>query len=430
MQHYLKYRGAEYVLCVCAAASLVATICAGFVLEDSLSANAGAIFLLAAVLQALLLLFAYRKLTVGIGIAVGVVLAVAAVVYIQTRHPMTNETENSLFLFLLIGVLTSLLVFLLGRSRAGVIALFLAGNLVIAGAHFLQFPAPLWGALLFPLACGFLLLYRVYMVMLGRAVLGKIRLGRYLRQTVLVVLCAAVFAGGLFWGVIRPLHPPTQELKLITTLKSMQIMERLGVSSVKMVFDPQLSSTQDPERPEQDNAQAQQDPTEGTQPSEIQAPQSLPEMANAEAAPINYDLSGPNYLWLLLLIPLAVIGAFVGRLLYKRHWREQVQKLSRQDAVVNYYRFFLRRLKKIGLGKPAFHTLREYADGSAHKLEAFQAGEVSFAMLTQVYEKAVYGGGEVTDEEYQAFFQFYQQFYPNLRRALGWGKYYLQVFRF
>jgi hypothetical protein len=428
MQQYLKYRAADFLLLSCIAASLVFSVCTGFLLEDGLSSSVPMVFFLTALLEGSYFLFAYQRSTRVLGVLVGITLVIMAAVYARAFHPMENETENSLFLYLLLEVLVSLIAFFLCRSRLGTLVLLLVGSLLISGAAFLQFPTPIWCMLVFPLSCGGMLLYRVYLWGSRQAKLGKIRVGRYLRQMILLVLCCGVLAGGIFYLVIRPLNPTTQELRLITQLQSMELLERLGVSSVKTVLDPTLSADTPPERTEYDNETAQQQKDQ--QQDLLEAPETQPEQEEAPAQAVNYDLFSPSLLWLLLLIPLTIICVFVGRVLYKRHWHKCVQALPREAAVVLYYHFFQKRLQKIGLGCPEFHTLREYAEETVHQMEVFQVGEVTFADLTGVYEAVIYGGAVPTDEELWKFVAFYKQFYKNLRREIGTVKYYLQVFRF
>jgi hypothetical protein len=433
MQQYLKYRAADFLLLVCIAASLVFSVCTGFLLEDGLSSSPPVVFLLTALLEGCFFLFAYQRSTRVLGAMVGIALIVMAAVYARALHPMDNETENSLFVYLLLEVLVSLLVFFLCRSRLGTLVLLVVGSLLISGAAFLQFPTPAWCILVFSLSCGAMLLYRVYLWGTRQAVLGKIRVSRYVRQMILLVLCCGILAGGIFYLVIRPLSPPTQELRLITKLQSMEILERLGVASVKTVLDPTLSADVPPERTEYDNETAQQEDQEQDQQQEDwqedlpETPETQPEQ---EAEAINYDLSEPNYWWLLGLIPLAIIGVFVGRVLYKRRWHRRTQGLSGEEQVVLYYHFFQKRLQKLGLGRTEFHTLREYAEETAYKMEAFQVEDITFAHLTGVYEAVIYGGAVPTEEELGQFEAFYGQFYRNLRREVGSVKYYLQVFRF
>lgn len=435
MGYYIRSRAADWLLCLCLTAGLTAALCSGFVLENGLSGQAAAVFVLGAVLQALLLLIAYSRLTKAVGIAAGVVLAAAAVFYMQAHNLLADETANSTFLFLLIETVTAVLVFLLSRTRPGMVVLFLLGTLIQAGSHFLLFPAPLWGFLLFSFAALILFFYRTYTVSLLKAELGKVRTGRYLRQTILVCLAALAVGGGLYFGVVRPLNPPVQDLKLIRILRSMPVLEVLGVSSTEIILDTDLTSQEPPDQTDLGGEQGEEDnmgmegqqPETPPEPSDVQTEHSD---SSQQLTVVRYDRDALQLLWLLLLIPLLIAGVFALRVVLRRRWHKRVQALPHADAVLTYYPFFLSRLEKIGLKRMPSHTLREYVAHQEVQLQAFDAGNSTFGALTVVYEKALYGGCTVTDEECQAFEQFYTQFYRNLRRETGTAKYCLQLFRF
>jgi hypothetical protein len=337
-----------------------------------------------------------------------------------------------------VAIITAILVWLLTRSRPGTAALFLLGSLLCAGAHFLQFPIPLWCLLLFEGAVCAQFLLRVCAVAVERSELVGLKRGAYLGQTALVTALALVLAGGIFFGVVRPLDPPTQELKLVTLLKSMEPLETLGVSSTRVVLDPALSSTAEPEEQETGDQADRQEEADSPQGESDLPDQSLTQSVRENLtstvqqawSAVRYDGHAFQWLWLLLLIPLAVAGAYLWRYQRRRRWRRQVQALSREDAVLNYYRFFLKRLGRLGLKRPPNATLREYAAHNAVQLQPFEGEGSTFAHLTGVYEGVLYGRRQVTDREYAAYEAFFEGFYPALRRELGPVGYWLRAFRF
>lgn len=439
MRNYLKQRAADGLLCLCLSAAMTPVICSGFVLTDPWSGNVAVIFALCALVQMVLLLIARSRLSAGIGIAVGAVLAIGAAVYCRTSDPFAEEGSNSGFIFLLVLVVTCVLVFLLGRTRVGIAALFLLGSIVQAGSHFLQFPTPLWSLLLFLAALPILFFYRTYLISAARADLGTVRSWKYLRQVLLVCLAAILVAGGLYAGVVRPLNPPTQELKLITMLKSMDQLKVLGVSTVDIVLDPEDRSEQPPEEEDQagDEGEDESDDLGEESPPLSELPEEQDQQRqNTDSdrqqlwSGIRYDETVLSYLWLLLLIPVLIVGAFVLRYLLRRRWREKVRALPREEAVVNYYQFFLKRLARAGLKRAKQHTLREYADNTKVQLEPFGAGRGAFGDLTATYEKVLYGRCPVSEEEYQRFETFYDSFYRCLRKEAGAVKYWLTAWRY
>ena len=437
MRQYLKNSIADLVLCTCMTLALVPAVCSGFVLTDAFSGNVAAILALSAVLTFVLLLLSRNRKATMAGIAAAVVLAFLGLLYINRSHPFTDETANSTFIFALIQIVTGLLVWLLTRSRPGTVALFLIGTILCAGAHFLQFPIPVWCLYLFLPAASASFLCRVYTVSRQTADIVSVKGKAYLGQTAVVTVIAALLAGAVFFGVVRPLEPPTRELKLITVLRSMESLERLGVSSTQIVLDPELESVEEPEDEEKGNEENQEESDSPQGENEIPQ-QSLTETirenftSNVQQAwsAVRYDRHNFQWLWLLLLIPAAIAAAYLWRFERRKRWRKRVQALSRESAVVNYYRYFLKRLGRLGLKRPAQATLREYAAMNQVQLQPFEGEDCRFADLTATYESVLYGRHRVTDREYAQYESFFDGFYPGLKKELGPVRYWLKAFRY
>lgn len=427
MRNYLLHHLPDWLLCGVAALCLVQTVCSGFELVDGFYSGAIPVLAISLGLGLLFQLLSYHRWATGLGIAAGVLLFLEAMVLCRAVNPLQNEQESSLLIFWLTELVTALLVFLLSRSRAGSIGLFLLGNLLGAGAHFLQFPAPGWAYVLFLPACGGLYLYRSCGAAVRRAVLGKIQAGRYVVQLVSLALAALLLAGAGYWALIRPLDPPTQELRLIQRLRSMELLQVLGVSSVKTVLDPSLSSNAPPDRTEFGNPPPEAPPEpELPEVPPPPAPLKSPEPAET-TAPVNYPAETHlSRLWLLCLIPAAIALAFGLRAWRWRHFRTWLGALPHGEALLRGYPILLKRLGRAGLARSATQTLTEFTAESATALEAFPG----FPEATALYQRVLYGASVVTDGEYQQFDLLLAAFRRDLRRELGPVKYYLQAFRF
>lgn len=437
MGQYLKNSIADFVLCTCMTLALVPAVCSGFVLTDALSGSVIAVLLLSAVLTFILVLLSRSRKATWAGIAAAFVLAVIGLVYINVYRPFTDETANSAFIFALVQVITAILVWLLTRSRAGTAALFLIGTILCAGAYFLQFPIPVWSLFLFLLAVSASFVWRVYTVCLQKADIVSGSKKAYFQQTGIIAVVVLLLASGIFFGIVRPLNPPTQELKLITVLKSMQQLDRLGVSRTQIVLDPNLSSIEDPED-EENGSEENEEESDSPQGENDTPQQSLTETirdnvtSNVQQAwaAVRYDQFQFQWLWLLLLIPAAIAAAYLWRFERRKRWRKRVQALPRESAVVNYYRYFLKRLSRLGLKRSPNTTLREYAELNAVQLQPFEGEDYRFADLTDTYESVLYGRHRVTDREYAAYEAFFDGFYPSLKKEVGPVRYWLKAFRY
>lgn len=427
MKQYLLDHLPDWLLGGLATLSLVLTVCSGFELAEGFYSRALPVLAISLGLGLLFQLLSYHKWATGLGIAAGVLLFLEAMVLCRAVNPLQNEQESSLLIFWLTELVTALLVFLLSRSRAGSIGLFLLGNLLGAGAHFLQFPAPGWAYVLFLTACGGLYLYRAYGAAVRRAVLGRVRAGQQLSQLLALTLAALLLAGAGYWALIRPLDPPTQDLRLIQRLRSMELLQVLGVSSVKTVLDPSLSASAPPDRTEFGSPPPETPPEpelpEVTPPS---APEETPEPAEA-ASPVNYPpRTHLSRLWLLCLIPAAIALAFALRDWHWRRFRKRLCAMEHGEALLRGYPVLLKKLGRAGLVRNKTQTLTEFSAESAAALDAFPG----FQEATALYQQVLYGASPVSDAEYMEFDNLLTAFRRDLRRELGTIKYYFQAFRF
>ena len=445
MYAYLKSRMAEWLLCTAMGFAITVTFCSGFDMELP---GAGDYFLMlgsSALLELLLELCSRRRRTLLPGILAGCVAALLCFVYARTQDPLGNEAANAGFITGLILTVCQLLVHLLTRSRPGTIALLLLGLLVCAFTKFLQFPAPNWSYFLFLLAGALMLLLRSYSVSLKKASLGSISRGGLLLQAGALTLVAALLAGVLFTAVIRPLQPPTQELRLIQQLQSMELLQVLGVSSTRTVLDPSLRSNTAPDTTELDRDQEENtgqpeasEPPEATeeaepseQPDTVPDAEPLQSFEETAAEKIRYELPVKRTLFYVLgSILLLLVGSLLLRCGLLRRWQQRVEQLSNEDAAVNYFRFFLKRIRRAGIPWSGYCTLREYIQQNEFELSAFMTDTVSFGELAAIYERCLLGGGRVSDEELELFRQYYREFYRNLRQELGFRRYWLRFFIF
>lgn len=442
MVHYLKYRIWDWALCVCISLGLAFSIYAGFILKDSLSSNIPAVAVILCAVFFVVFLFSYSKMTKIIGTAAGIILLAAFIIYAQQANPFSDETNNSYAIFWAVTLIVALLVYFATRTRPALAVLFLAGNFVIAGSYFLKFPVHVWSFLLFTFCIFVMYWYRNYSISLKRVHTGKVRMKKYMTQSLTICLAAFVLAGAVFFGVIKPLAPPTHDLKLITKLESMQMLKVLGVSTTLKVLNPDLTSNQKEENNTTGNQQQEQnkdsdsketdqkqDNSDGSQNSDDKSGNKTNSSVKKNAQKVHYDLKQIFIPWRIILAVAIIIFIFSARLCLKKRWRRNVRALNREDGIVNYYLFFMSRLARTGHKKPASQNLTEYAKNMEHQMQVFAAGESTFLALTEIYIKVIYGNHKVTDREYKLFEQFYDAFHKNLRREIGTFRYFLKLFR-
>lgn len=441
MLQYMKNRIWDWILCTGISLGLVYPVFAGFVLKDALSPDIfGVCVLLLAEQLFLTLVSRNRKLTAA-GIIIGICLLAAFVLFSRRGNPFLHESSMSLAITLFITVLTGLLVFLAARTRPGTAVLFLLGFLVIAGSRFLRFPVKNWSFLLF-LFCVFLMfLYRNYALTIRQVQTGKVRVHRYMMQSILICLIGLGISGGIFAGIVRPMNPPTRQLKLITRLERMDLLKVVGVSTTKTVLNPDMAadsrtdSSASGNKKKSTNAgnrrnqEKQSDSRKNsTRSSGARSNTDRDQNRTQASRQMHYDIHQVRIPWIPILIAAVIAAAFIGRMLHRRHWEHRIQNLSNEDGVVNYYRYFLFGLSRCGYRKPENHTLLEYARNMEHEMQAFSDGDDTFSELTDIYCRTVYGRQPVSDREYQMFVRFYRNFRRNLRRETGFFRFLVKYF--
>lgn len=432
MKQYLRYRCWDWILCILISVGLIVNILSGFEIED-VTAHMLVIVSLTVVLTLVYFLAAINKSTSIVGIIVGIFILIALLILCRNTNLFVNDQKYGMQIIYVITVVMSLAVFLICRTRAGIVFLFLVGNVVQAGASFLEFPCELWAYLLFLAGTGLMIFYRVYVISVLHSHTGKIRFMGFMTQNLCVCLTALVLASGIFVGIIKPLDPPTDELKLIQKLMSFEVLEKIGVSSVLIQVDENKESDQlpddrlatdqldDDEEEGDGSGKSQESQGNGSRFLSGNAMDSVAEQIQ-KAMAISYEVASYWYLFLIVIIALICFIIWFKQFLRKR-WLDKIDQLPRAEGIMNLYAFFLYGLSKAGCAKAKNLTLDEFQTLNAGQLSKFDHEQVNFKRLTDIYRKAYYGMQSISEEEYEDFRRYYSCFHKNICKEVGKLKY-------
>lgn len=422
----------DYVLCLLCQTGLIFHIFSGFVLEDGVSRSIPLTILLLAVLDLAYFGFSFNRLLSILGVIVCLAAAAMFFCWAVLFQAFEDESANSLGITLALILLVSVVVYLLTRRRAGIIILFIAGTLIDAGAHFLQYEIMLWPFLVFEAAVFLMYLYRNFMITGKEVHTGKVKIPVFAGQTVVLCLIALFISLGLYYGVVRPMNPPTKELELISAMEERDLLWLFGIEKKPEKPKPEQPSPEEEkpaEEPEKDPEQppeAEQKQEKQTEPQDPAAGQNEPE--NPAAGETGGFFKKHKAMGILLLVVIALAAAFVAWYLRKKKWQERVERLSPENRVINYYRYFLSRFARLGYSRQPQQTLLEYAEDLSGKMQGFESGGITFEQLTKVYVDTYYGARPVSEEEAGRFRSFYNGFAKNLKEKIGPFRYFLQYF--
>ncbi len=436
MRQYLRYGIWDWILCTLISIGMSMNVLSGFIIDD-LDRRVPMLIVVSAAVTFVCMLVAYNRASSIAGILVGIALAVVLLFIVWRSDMFSNDEGNETLIFYIVAVLMALAVFLICRRRAGIIVLFLAGNVVCAGASFLEFPCRLWAYLLFLAAAAAIFFYRTYVRSVLQSHSGKVRFKGFMLQNVCIVLVALLLTSGIYYGIIRPLDPPTDDLTLIQRIMSFEMLETLGVSQTRSVLDPDRTSTEEPEdeRTTREMEESRQEDIEAGQnlPEESQEQNAGTELDTAPeetppAQAITYVVKHYWWVWVIIIAAVIVFLILLRRIL-RRRWLATIDGLSREDGVYNLYRFFLFGLAKSGYQRASNLTLEEFWELRKNQLCKFDTDGVDFGKLTDTYRKVYFGRQPVSEEEYKDYLTYYNGFHRHVRKEAGFWRYLFLYFR-
>lgn len=438
MRNYWKYKIWDVILCIVISLGLTINLLSGFRIDDVAQKWLPYLIVGICLTSMVCALFAFNKKTAVAGILAGIALFLVMIVLSRTQKWFAHEEQSTVQILVVVMVIVSVLVFLAGRSRVGRIIMLLLGNLLQAGAAFLQFPVTLWGYLLFLIGCGILIFYHTYLGGLRNAQSGRISLGRFMLQNICICLVALGLTGGIYAGVVKPLNPPTDELKLIQKLMSFEVLEKIGVSTTVTLPNPDLQSDQtDPDdtlatdqRDEQNEngMGADTDQMDEQEQDKGMVDNTQSEDASKNAMAITYEEKSHWYLY-VIVAGAAVILFFLSKRWYRKHWLQRLEQLTCRERTEKMYAYFLKGFGSAGYKKAEHLTLDEYIGQNQDIWKQFETDGVSVMDLNRIYQKAYYGQMDISEQEYEMFRKFYQGFSKHMCEVMGKGRYVLYYLR-
>ena len=480
----------EWLLCALATGGLLRNVYNGYDMQDVLSFSLPMICLFTAGL--LLLLYwitAGGRRRMLAGLAAGIAAVLVVILIMSIFKPFVDERNSSGMIFWILLILIGIGAFWLTRLQYGSVIYLAAGNFIMAAEVFLEFGLITPGYLLFLFAGAGLMLYRLYRINAqsltagdgtagdrisdsssdaqgdalrdhGPAQEGDIARGygsvqtndalrgqrfarerRYLMQIAAAIGAAAGIAALVFFLVVVPLNPPTQDLVLIERLKSMQVIQKVGVTSILSEIDYDLESDQETntERTAKQTEEEDDNEREETEEETDTENDETAEGTDEELSTKDTDEKQANAIrytrmrigWIIVIAACIAGWILLHRLhLYRRRrWFERICAMDHRDGVTELYRYFLKALSIVHVQKQDHLTLREFAKSGRKYTDPFIYGDVHFKDLTEIYDKTCYGGAPVSSKEWELFETAYRDFRFNVKEELGFWRYIPVFFR-
>ena len=445
---FLESSALDFLLVLLVSATLTLTVSFGF---HSAWDYRGSVWLIVALtVPVLVCLYAgsWSKralLPAGIACAVVGIIVVASAVAISPEPFVVDgaisDTEGCYGIFAIVAFLVPVVVFLLSRRTWGLVVLLALSTVAVGLVQFLyrEWTAagpgiPVAVAMLFGI--GMLFVYECYKqsVYSANRVKRTSFVGAFAFSALVGAVCVLVGAG-VFYGVVAATDMQTPEVKLFEEYVSPPVTdEARDYETMQVRGDDTTDNTGD----ETDETGEQAD---GGNPDVQAGTGTLPDsfvgklamsIAGVDADTTDTDSDTSAYhmalelMWIIyIVLAVAVVVAFLAFWRYRRTLRlKRIAKRSNAYQVYFLYMFLVERFRRIRIRKPEHLTPVEFARGASKVMRPYTRGTngVDFAQITELYEKAVFGGYAPTDDEVERVRGYYRAFYKNAFKATMWPK--------
>lgn len=423
MRQYVRLHAWDFLLTVLIAIGMHLNTFSAFMIRESYMTNYLLVAVVTTLVMAVMFVIGYNKRNTIIGGAGWAVFLIGWIIYLRANDLINLEdgADETIPAFWSIVLFGSALIYLLTRSRKILFGAAPIGLLFCAAFKFLEYPVSVLGLFILIIAVILEILYLVYKDSLLTADYGNYTIRHFLEQSIAIVTVVVMLSSGVFYGIVKPLDPPTRDLKLITKLMSFDILELLGVASTQEVKDPnQGEEDQDEEEPPEEKEEEKDD--EENEQNEEENKQESDEKISAQT--MSYNEKDYTVYWVTALIILLLAAPFVIKYVLRSRRRRRLNGLDASNQAAFVYDFFLDRLKKLGVGKADSQTILEYAEQQEGVLESFTAEDgTTFEEMTELYNYHLYSKLPIKTEDAAKFVAMYDSFYKNAKAFVGTWRY-------
>lgn len=438
MKQYWKNYVWEYLMCVAAASMLLLNTAQGFYIPDRLADN---ILLAVAACAVLMLLFfvgGYNKVSmVLVPVFTGAAVVLLFFLLRAKGVDIVDEegSETAFYIYWFAFAVVCIAVYLCARFRFGVVILFLTGCCVSGILQFLEYPVFAWAGMIFAGACIVLFLLRQYRVQAMNSSTAAPNFRRFFQSAFVLVLAAAIVSCGVFFAVIRPLDPPTVDLKFLERYLAFNIIEHTGISDHYQIQDEE-QYTDETDDTIDDTEEIEEGDTPLSQDKDTPYDDIQKEPDNTTQPPGQTQLSAVSYtvtpllriiLWYVLILLVLILPPVLRIWLRKRRMR-MFEAMEPAKQVQELYRFYIKKFRHIGWKKRSSETPLEFAGRSGGALERYLSGSCGIDRLTDAFMGTRYGGGVPTDAVCAECREVYGIFLKNCKKQMGKVRYLLKFY--
>lgn len=446
-KRYFKYCLPDFLLVLLMTTGFTINVYQGFYLPETLSSDIFRLVIAAGIVTAALLAASYSLKTVKAAVPTAVILAVIAVFFAYAKGISLTESDDPQLnagLWYLLTILCSVVIFLLARGPQGSLALLAGGAFLLSTLAVLGYECRVWAYILFLFAGTVNFIYKRYRRNVFRTSTVKDAFPPLLAAAAFVAAVSLLIGTILCFTAVKALDPPVKDLKLITKIVSVEVLDRLGIAQKESLMDLNHTSQDENENMEQLSNQLGEQEEELEKDAENQSsdgPETDDNSRSESDLTINPDESvfaravsyampklSPMAKLVLAILTAAILAAVIFIVANRRkYFLKRISKMSREEQIVYLYSWYRKKFRHLNIARPEGDTPYEYAARIELKTRHLNAGDITWMDLTDDFVRVYYGGQKISDENYEKWLKYYGEFHRNCRRMLG-GKYLIKYF--
>ncbi len=445
---FLRASAIDFLLVLVVSVCLILATSFGFESAPQVRSNVFAVLAMVAPMCVFLFVGGYSKRAVLISAILCVAYAIVFLCVFQMQAPeqvplfvenSVNDVENNYFVFGLVVVVVPVLTYLLSRRRTGVFVLFVCGVLACQTTQFMfrdwADTEPALAISLIAYVCmAAMFVYQSYKSSIYQAHrLKKTHFAGAGAYAFLISGVCLALGALVFFCIISPAGITTPDIKPFQEYYERPVYEYSGIYTEQEVENPDIFTNKTNDEIDQtnqdakggtDNKQPEDDNSQGANPISTM----LQQFSNFDVNDWQEMFDTINYNQLILsaaLLLLPLIALFVLAVwLFKRRRVKRLEKIASEAPAYRVWyiwAFLEERLRRLGFERPATLTPMEYALANRAKMLPFAKGAAGtdYLQLTLIYQRAVYAEGNVSEEDYKKFENFYNAFFGNAKRMSG-----------
>lgn len=451
---FLRASVFDYLVVLVVSSALTFTVSYGFNSAPDLRGNVALIAVASAVLLVPLYAGSWSKRMLPVSAVAYVALAVAVVAVIGSLSPepaelfadgQVNDVESNYAVFGLVVIVVPPIVYLLSRRTWGVAVLLFVGVLACGTIQFLyrdwisSQPGTMAAVVVY-VGIGALFMMQGYRQgVMNSRVVKKTSFPQAFAFGVVGSLACAGIGALAFFIIVSGLGLNTVDIKPFEDYYSRPVVEYNGTYQKQQVDDPdsgtdELNDEMDETKDDQsgaDNLDSGSDFGGGgfNFVSSVVDTLDMDEWQESFDT-LRYDLPMPLRV-LFWLVPVLVVALIV-YLRYRQRDRRlrQIELHPMPERVALLYNFFMESFKRLKIERPETATPIEFALSSAGELAGFTRNDSGADLLgiTLIYQRAVYGAGNVSEADYRYVRDYYKAFFKNAHLRMGHPRWVLRGF--